>query len=184
MTILGIDPGTAHTGWAVLDGADLVTAGAVHADSTTPWRSRLPQIVAAMSRVVADNRPAVVAIEKTQVNHAPLGAQGQAHDVARGRALAASTQQTAELVSMLCAVAGQHGAEVLLVHPTTGLARLGLKRGCTDGATSKAYNARWGQSLRASEHHIARAAGVALAAVPVARKAKAGAGSAAPREAE
>jgi hypothetical protein len=157
----------------------------VHTDGKSPWAFRLRQTVAELERIIRTMAPAIVCIEKTQVNHGTMGAQGQDVDVKRSRSMAARTQQTGELVTMLAAAAARCGADVQLVHPATGLARLGCKRGCTDGAQSKAYNARFGGSLRASEHHTARAAGVALAALPtqVQEHYAPGSGSGAPEEA-
>jgi Holliday junction resolvasome RuvABC endonuclease subunit len=175
LKILGIDPGSAHVGWCLLEcGRPDELLSAAHqlrlADQGQwfvqckgrHWAAALKEHIRIANALLEKLRPDVVGIEKVQVNHAPI--IGGESNVAQARAQAAMTQRTAELVSELCTIAAGFGAKVKLVHPATGLARLGLKRGCTDGTISKAYNRMWGQTLKASEHHIARACGVALAA--------------------
>ena len=69
MKILGIDPGLDRTGWAVLENAPpapprLLASGLIHTGKTIPLAKRLASIFDAMTSVVSDNSPDVVAIEE------------------------------------------------------------------------------------------------------------------------
>lgn len=171
MTTLGIDPGTRYSGWCLLSATgDLLDHGQVCAAPHTPWPRVLPEIRRVFLHLISEHEPGVVGIERTEINQGLLG------DVAanpgllgRARAQARATQQTSELIAELAALAAAQSARVVLVHPATGLARLGLRRGCSDRQISAAFVARFGGRLLVREHHIARAAGVALAARVVAR---------------
>ena len=69
MRILGIDPGTATTGFGVIEslGNDkytLVNLGLISTDKKTPHGKRLDQIYSGISKVIAKHKPDVVAIER------------------------------------------------------------------------------------------------------------------------
>jgi hypothetical protein len=166
MTILGIDPGTRYSGWCLLSqtGA-LLDRGQVCAAANTPWKRVLPEIRRVFRHLLEEHAPDVVGIERTEVNQGLLGqVAADPSLIGRARAQARATQQTAELVAVLCELAGLAQARVVMVHPATGLAAIGLRRGCSDREISEAFAVRFGQKLLVKEHHIARATGVALAA--------------------
>jgi Holliday junction resolvasome RuvABC endonuclease subunit len=171
MTTLGIDPGSRYSGWCLLSaGGDLIDCGQVCAAPNTPWARRLPEIVRVFRHIIAETEPGIVGIERTEVNQGMLGdLAANPGLIGRVRAQARATQQTSQLIAELAALAAAQSARVVLVHPATGLARLTLKRGCSDRQISAAFVARFGGRLLVREHHIARAAGVALAARVVAR---------------
>ncbi len=71
MRVLGIDPGTATTGFALLDGEPhrpdaivLVEHGVVRTAAATPMPERLREIHAAITTLIVELRPDVVAIEE------------------------------------------------------------------------------------------------------------------------
>ena len=168
MTTLGIDPGVRFVGWVLLVDGDLADQGqwsVTTRKGTGQWQHSLTEHIRLAGHLLDELCPDVVGIEAIQVQHGMLGAGGETPNMARARSQAAMTQRTSELIAMLAALAGAIGATVHLIHPATGLARLGCKRGATDRDISAAYNRRWGQELLVREHHIARAAGVALAAM-------------------
>lgn len=68
MKVLGIDPGMATTGWAVVeragDGYRAHGYGAIVTGPRTPWPRRLQEIARGLRDVVAREAPAVAAIEE------------------------------------------------------------------------------------------------------------------------
>jgi crossover junction endodeoxyribonuclease RuvC len=98
--ILGIDPGSLHTGFALLDrrGSELkaLEAGRISSSRTLPLAVRLGQLSQAASALVARTRPDLVAIESTfhGVNSRSLIALAQA----RGALLAAIALAGLEVV--------------------------------------------------------------------------------------
>lgn len=69
MIILGIDPGTATTGFGILDviGKEdykLIDFGLISTDKKTPHGKRLDQIYEGVLKVIKRNKPDVVAIER------------------------------------------------------------------------------------------------------------------------
>lgn len=68
MLVLGIDPGTATTGFAVVmeneEGAELVTCGTITTESGQPLSSRLERIYEALSALVAEHQPQAIAVEQ------------------------------------------------------------------------------------------------------------------------
>src|SRR5688572_5471667 len=69
MRILGVDPGVADTGWAVLEGrpdksADLVAAGVIRTGAHVPLPLRLRDIHAALAEILASHRPGYMAVEE------------------------------------------------------------------------------------------------------------------------
>ncbi len=69
MTVLGIDPGLARTGWAFLGrgpGGDprLVDSGLIETSPSSPLPRRLKEIHAALGAVLAARRPAAAAVEE------------------------------------------------------------------------------------------------------------------------
>ncbi len=70
--ILGIDPGLRRTGWGVVDveGTRLTyyASGIVTSDGNRPLAERLAALYDGIVAVIADHRPAEVAVEETFVN--------------------------------------------------------------------------------------------------------------------
>ena len=68
MIVLGIDPGTADTGYGVVESAGSrlrsVTAGVIQTRAGTPPEQRLAEIHAAVSDLLDRHRPEAVAIEE------------------------------------------------------------------------------------------------------------------------
>lgn len=67
MRVLGIDPGTRHLGWALVDRAGSrpahVAHGVVDTDTSRPLAERLVEIDRALEAVIAEHRPTVGAVE-------------------------------------------------------------------------------------------------------------------------
>ncbi|MBB5518167.1 crossover junction endodeoxyribonuclease RuvC [Amphiplicatus metriothermophilus] len=86
--ILGLDPGSAVTGWGVIDcdgpRLSFVAAGAARAPRGESAAGRLACIFAALRAVIETHRPDEVAVEETFVNASPRDALvlGQARGVA------------------------------------------------------------------------------------------------------
>ncbi len=95
MIVLGLDPGTAATGYGVVELAApaptrLIECGVVRTTSPAPLERRLAEIFDAITALVARHRPDAVAVESVFVNLNPRSALtlGQA----RGAALAAAAK--------------------------------------------------------------------------------------------
>ncbi len=89
MIVLGLDPGTRHFGWGVVErvGTRLVhrAHGIVHTDETAPLAERLVEIEASLERVVREHAPAVASVEAIFYAKDPQAAAKLGH--ARGVAL-------------------------------------------------------------------------------------------------
>lgn len=98
-TILGIDPGLAHTGWGLVSQSgprlSCVAYGCVETDGSRPLHERLGKIHAQMTAVVGRYRPTCVGIETVWFgsNSQSAFATGQA----RGAALVACADSGMEL---------------------------------------------------------------------------------------
>lgn len=68
MRILGLDPGSAHTGWGVIDcvGAGLQARGwgRISPPARAPLDARLRQIAAEVGRLLVEHAPDLVALER------------------------------------------------------------------------------------------------------------------------
>ena len=99
MKILGIDPGTAATGWGVIDGEGDTwkkkDAGVFLTDSKSPPAERLKLIYEEMERAIQTHRPDAVVVEKLFFarDARTVLAVGQA----RGVALLAAVQEGLEI---------------------------------------------------------------------------------------
>ena len=75
MILLGLDPGLQSTGWGVIEveGSRLrhVANGQVKSRVADTLADRLAQIYDGLAQVIADHRPAAVAVEETFVNQNP-----------------------------------------------------------------------------------------------------------------
>ncbi len=95
MIVLGLDPGTATTGYGVVEQADggtrrLVECGVVRTHPTSPLEQRLAQIYDAVLELIARHRPDAVAVEAVFVSRNPRSALVLGH--ARGAALLAAAK--------------------------------------------------------------------------------------------
>jgi len=67
MRILGVDPGLARTGYGLVEasalGPGLLDRGVIHTDGRAPLSIRLHELFVRLGRVLAEGRPAVIAIE-------------------------------------------------------------------------------------------------------------------------
>ena len=96
--VLGLDPGSRTTGFGVVDAGDTapryVASGAIRAGSGD-FASRLQQIYAGVTALIAEYQPTEIAIERVFVNRNPDSALklGQA----RGAALSATFGSTATI---------------------------------------------------------------------------------------
>ncbi|MCB9547208.1 MAG: crossover junction endodeoxyribonuclease RuvC [Myxococcales bacterium] len=96
MRVLGIDPGSRLCGWAVVDGqgpnlTHIDNGVFVLGDERVALPTRLDRLFAALERVIAEHRPAVVSVEKVFMGHGnPQSALALGH--ARGVALLAAAR--------------------------------------------------------------------------------------------
>ena len=93
--MLGLDPGTAATGYGVVEFASpgatrLVECGVVRTAAASPLEQRLAQIFDAITDLIAQHRPDVVAVESVFVARNPRSALVLGH--ARGAALLAAAK--------------------------------------------------------------------------------------------
>jgi len=95
--VLGLDPGTATTGYGVVEQATspartrrLVECGVVRTDASAPLEQRLAQIYDAVSALIARHRPEAVAVEAVFVHRNPRSAVVLGH--ARGAVLLAAAK--------------------------------------------------------------------------------------------
>jgi crossover junction endodeoxyribonuclease RuvC len=88
MRVLGIDPGTAITGWGLIEGEGqsllLVGYGAITTTAQTPPAARLQQIYRGLAALMVEYRPEAVAVEELFFGHnvRTALAVGQARGVA------------------------------------------------------------------------------------------------------
>jgi crossover junction endodeoxyribonuclease RuvC len=86
--ILGIDPGLCHTGWGIVHVAGqrlrYIAAGTVDPASSLPMPTRLAQLAAGLTQVIATHQPVEAAVEETFVNSNARAALklGQARGIA------------------------------------------------------------------------------------------------------
>ena len=93
--MLGLDPGTAATGYGVVEFAGpgasrLVECGVVRTAASSPLEQRLAQIFDAITDLIVQHRPDVVAVETVFVARNPRSALVLGH--ARGAALLAAAK--------------------------------------------------------------------------------------------
>jgi crossover junction endodeoxyribonuclease RuvC len=78
MVILGVDPGTASTGFGVVTavGSRLrsVAFGCIHTDAHTPLEERLAAIARAIDALIEEHAPAALAVEGVYVGGNPRSA--------------------------------------------------------------------------------------------------------------
>lgn len=91
MVIIGIDPGLANTGWAIIETrgprARARAYDCIHTEASEPLHRRLGTIYARMASVIATYQPSCVSIETIYFGSNSRSAIATAH--ARGAALAA-----------------------------------------------------------------------------------------------
>ena len=92
MVILGVDPGTASTGYGIVtaEGSRLrpVACGCVRTDAGTPLEERLAAIARAIDALIAEHAPTALAVEGVYVGGNPRNALAVGQ--ARGAVLAAA----------------------------------------------------------------------------------------------
>jgi crossover junction endodeoxyribonuclease RuvC len=92
--VLGLDPGTATTGYGVVELAAsatrLVECGVVRTSSASPLERRLAEIYEAVTDIIARHRPDAIAVESVFVSRNPRSALVLGH--ARGAALLAAAK--------------------------------------------------------------------------------------------
>ena len=156
--VLGIDPGSSHNGWALLEDGKLLDRGQISGDSKIVWGRQLNLLTAAFRRVLAETQPALVAIEKTAMGG------GAARTAAQAFSQAALTRCTEELAGCIGMMAARQGIDVVRVTVQGGLKALGCKHGATDREAVDAFMRLCPDSgkLLVKDHHEARAAGIAL----------------------
>ncbi len=96
MIVLGLDPGTATTGYGVVEQADdgtrrLVECGVLRTVPSLPLAFRLSQIFDSVGELLARHRPDAVAVESVFVHRNPRSALVLGH--ARGVALLAAARR-------------------------------------------------------------------------------------------
>ena len=68
MRVLGIDCGSEHTGYGVIDSDGhshaIVTAGTIHTSPRNPFATRLAAIAAGLREVIQEHRPEAAAVEE------------------------------------------------------------------------------------------------------------------------
>jgi crossover junction endodeoxyribonuclease RuvC len=76
--VLGIDPGTSVTGWAVVEGEGArvrrVASGALRLSSQSPLAARLARIHETVRALIAEHVPVAVSLEKAFVSKNPQSA--------------------------------------------------------------------------------------------------------------
>lgn len=89
MIILGIDPGTATTGWAIIKGEknkqQLIACGLLETSKNTSQSERLLKIYEGILKIIKKHKPTVLAIEKLffNTNQKTALLVGQTHGVIR-----------------------------------------------------------------------------------------------------
>ena len=134
MIVLGIDPGTAITGWGVVrqdagDQAVLVNYGTVQTPASMPMPQRLRQIFQKLSALIEKYQPQAVAVEKVffSKNARTAMSVGQARGVVLlTAALAARPVYEYTPLQIKQAVSGYGGADKAQVQQMIALL-LGLK---------------------------------------------------------
>jgi len=148
--VLGIDPGLAATGWAVVTngggGFRLLRSGTITTTARTPLPQRLAQAHGALQSIVEAWRPTVVAIEAVYSKEAAPGAS-----------FAVGASQT---LAML--LAGQSGLPVVEVTASTVKKAVAGNGRAGKGAVARAVQTLLGGADGLSGH-AADAAAIALA---------------------
>ncbi len=99
MRVIGIDPGTAITGYGVVESEGnrlrAVTYGVIRTRSDIPVANRLEQIYDGLKEVIAEHKPQAASIEKLFVSRNP--AMALAIGQARGASLLAAASMALEV---------------------------------------------------------------------------------------
>jgi crossover junction endodeoxyribonuclease RuvC len=72
MRILGVDPGTIHLGYGVVDGEEemrMVDCGVINLSARLPMEERLRTLYSELGKIIAKHKPNEVAIEEPFVGH-------------------------------------------------------------------------------------------------------------------
>ena len=122
--VLGIDPGIANTGWAVVvksaRGYRLVADGLIQTDASEPTGERLLTLYKAISEAVATQNPDVIAVERCYHNKN-----------------ISSSMKTGAVIGVVHLIAAQCGREVIEFTPQQVKASSGLGGGADKKAVEK-----------------------------------------------
>lgn len=92
--VLGIDPGSAVTGWGIVEQREgalkHVADGCIRTQANAPLPQRLATIYNALDHIIQEFRPTMVAVEEVFVSHNVQSALKLGH--ARGAAIVAAAQ--------------------------------------------------------------------------------------------
>jgi crossover junction endodeoxyribonuclease RuvC len=159
MRALGIDPGYAACGVALLDEQgqrwSALVLDVIRTPPTQPLAARLHTVWKRVDEVLAASvpRPAVLAVEAQARAHAGYRERGRTSD---------NVLAVREVVGILRALAWQYRIELVEVEPATWRACLGLPATAPKSQVRRAVRARLGLKERLNEH-AADAGGAALA---------------------
>ena len=167
MKTLGFDPGARFVAWAVLDGPRLLDRGCITGPivktkknpAGVEWQRALASILGAVEMRFREVKPELVACEQTQ----HVAGKRAMSDESR-MAQAVATDRTQQIIGGIAVLCERYQVPLVMVHPASSAAALGVKRGATDGEVSAAAKAMfaWEGKWLASDAHEARACGVAL----------------------
>jgi hypothetical protein len=153
--------------WAVLTDGRLTDRGCITGPivktkknpAGVEWHRALASILGAVEMRFREAEPDLVACEKTQ--HA-ISRKGMSEESRMSCAVA--TDRTQQIIGGIAVLCERYHVPLVMVHPASSAAALGVKRGATDGEVSQRAKLLFGVEGKwlASEAHIARACGVAL----------------------
>lgn len=158
MLVLGIDPGLAHTGWALVD-----ASGALHRFAHVAT-GRLPGVGDVQRRLGLVLRDLTAPMRDASVVVVEWPGMGGARQAGKMNAVAASQTAAAAAAAIGLAVGMGGGRRILTPAPVTWRARLGAKRGA-DAALHEALMGRYPilADLRlGARPHVLDAVGLAL----------------------
>ena len=148
--VLGVDPGLTRCGYAVLEGgpggrARAVSLGTIRTSPTDPVATRLAGLMADLGELLAEHRPAVVAVEQLffQVNVRTAMSVGQASGV-------------------ILALSAAHGCEVVQYTPNQVKQVVAGWGGADKSQIQKMVQVRLGLSAPPRPADAADAAAIAL----------------------
>ena len=158
MRTLGIDPGAAHNGWALLSDGALLETGQVNADGKVEWKRRRQSLLPHLQRIVKELQPDLVCIEATKTGG------GRERNAAAINSQATYTRQTEELARDIMDFCKGLGIPAMRCTEGEGKKRLGFRgnESVTDRQLSERHTLLTGRPLLVKDHHEARAYGVAL----------------------
>ena len=142
MKTLGFDPGARFVAWAVLDGPRLLDRGCITGPivktkknpAGVEWQRALASILGAVEMRFREVKPELVACEQTQ----HVAGKRAMSDESR-MAQAVATDRTQQIIGGIAVLCERYQVPLVMVHPASSAAALGVKRGATDGEVSAAH---------------------------------------------